>query len=305
MTMPTRGLCHSVFLLAYAAQSKHRLTLPEWVAAARQIPTFMASALAIDSAAQMLLEDGLAVVDENGVHIDPRLAGAGDEANTEILATIAAILLAVRPPPWFRTAVRRGSVAPEFIPTQDEESLSWLDKLRDPILLDLAAKKENEDTFRIWLGGLGEKLVLDSERHRGRRIVHVSRISDYFGYDIETHHGHTAWQIEVKTCLSSNADQFFISRNEANRALQLASTWRLVQVIFDPAVTTVANVTIEHIVSARTLSAWHLVELLPKDSDTGVWIDSARISPQLDAWAEWKIDAPPSWTYPGYLSATK
>jgi hypothetical protein len=265
----------------------------------------MASALAIDSAAKLMLEDRLAVVDEGGVRVDQRLVEAGDEANTETLATIAAILLGVRPPNWFWTAVSRGSIAPEFIPTDDEESLNWLGKLRDPILLGLAAKKGRDDSFRAWLGGLGEKLVVDSEKHQNRRVIHASRICDSFGYDIETYDGQSAWQIEVKTSLSSNARQFFISRNEANQAHQLAATWKLIQVIFDPVVATIGHVTIKDFVSARTLSADQLTGLLPKDTDTGLWIDSAHIAPRGDVWAEWMIDLPPSWSYPGYLNASK
>jgi len=302
MTTPRRGLCHSVFLLTYTAQSKNRLTLTEWVAAARRIPTFMAGALAIDSAAQMLIEDGLASVDSKGVRVDDRLVEAGDEANTETLATIAAILLGVRPPPWFRTAVRRGSVAPEFIPTEDEESLRWLDNLRDPILLGLAARNEKDDSFRVWLGSLGERLVVDSERNQNRRVVHASRISDSFGYDIETEDGHSSWLLEVKTCLSSNKEHFYISKNEANRAHELAARWKLVQIVLDSTVTTGADVTVEHFVSARFLTADQLIGLLPKDTDTGLWIESARIAPPSSAWADWIVDVPPAWSYPGFRS---
>jgi hypothetical protein len=265
----------------------------------------MASALAIDSAAQILLDDGLAVVNEKGVHVDQRLVEAGDEANTETLATIASILLGEKLPRWFWPAVRSGNIAPEFIPTQDEESLNWLDNLRDPILLDIAAKKQRDDTFRVWLGALGEKLVVDSERHQHRRVVHSSKISDAFGYDLETHNGQSACQIEVKTCLSSNAEHFYISKNEANRARQLAATWKLVQVIFDPVVATIANVTIEHFLSARIFSADQISKLLPKDTATGLWIDSARITPQVHLWSKWRIELPCFWSYPGHRNASK
>jgi hypothetical protein len=265
----------------------------------------MASALAIESAAQMLLDEGLAIVNENGVRVDYRLVEAGDEANTETLATIASILLREKLPRWFWPAVRSGNIAPEFIPTQDEESLNWLDNLRDPILLDIAAKKQREDTFRVWLGALGEKLVVDSERHQHRRVVHSSKISDAFGYDIETYYGQSISQIEVKTCLSSNTEHFFISKNEANKAQQLAATWKLVQVIFDPIVTTIDNVTIEHFVSARILSADQIFTLLPKDSETGLWIDSARITPRVELWSEWRIEPPLFWSYPGHLSFSR
>lgn len=305
MTTPTRGLCHSVFLLTYSAQSKRRVSVSDWVAGARNTPTFMANALAIDSAAKMLQDYGLAVIDEDGVHIDAKLLKAGDEASTETLATIAAVLLRVQPPPWFKFAVRGGVVSPELIPTRDEDALCWLEDLRDPILLDVATKNHDEDGFRDWLGSLGEQLILASEKHIGRSVVHASKISDFFGYDIKSRSGEVTWHIEVKTALTTNSDHFYISKNEARRAQELAETWWLVQVIFDPASAAVNKVEKGHFLSVRSISAKHLVNLLPEDTNTGKWIENAHIRPTDEVWSGWEIKIPPSWSHPGFRSDDK
>lgn len=265
----------------------------------------MANALAIDSVAHLLLERGLAILKADGVHIDNKLVEAGNEASTKTLAAIASVLLRIQPPPWFKTAVRNGVVSPELIPTQDENSLDWLGYFRDAIFLDIANRNSEKDDFRSWLGSLGEHVMLGSEKHMGRNVIHASKISDSFGYDIESQLGATTRYIEVKTCLATNAEYFYISKNEAKRAQELVESWWLVQVIFNPVSATVQNVEKDHFQSARCLSAKQFKELLPQDTKTGMWIEAARISPEIENWSEWKVQIPPSWIYPGYRSDAK
>ncbi len=218
MTLPTRGLCHSVFLLACATRSKSLPSIDAWVAAARRSPTYMARALGIRAAADALVAMELAGVEAGCVRLDERIVNAGEEASTQTFAHIARIILDVSPPPWIHAAVVDGTVRAEFIPTATEEALDWLSDLRDPLLF--AAKNENDqgEDFRDWLGSLGESLVAESERRSGRRVIQVSRISDYFGYDIQSDGSGGRRCIEVKTTLETAADRFFISKNEVSKA---------------------------------------------------------------------------------------
>lgn len=304
MNLPTRGLCHSVFLLAYAVRSKERHSVSEWIAAARRTPTYMANALAIDSAAEHLMCLGLAKTHDDRVSMDERLLRAGSEASTQTLAVIAQVLLQESPPGWIHTAVADGEVRSELIPTSDECSLSWLEGLRDPLLLELKARDSAGDRFRAWLGSIGECLVVESEISCGRRVTHVALLSDAFGYDIESRGPSGRVCIEVKTTLESASNRFFITRNEVEKARRLNSEWQLVQVVLKSDVLAADFVSPQHVVAARCLKSYQVCSLAPQDTNTGTWVDSARINPPDDAWVSWSLSVHKGWSYPAYRAGT-
>ena len=305
MNLPTRGLCHSVFLLAQSARVKRRKSIEEWIEAARRAPTIMASALAVDSVAEFLVSQRLAGIDEDGVSIDEDLVNAGAEACTETFAAIARIILHAKPPSWVSSAVIDGIVCSELIPTSDERALEWLEDLRDPLLIDIKKSNDQAGHFRAWLGAVGESLVVTSERQSGRSVTQVSRISDSIGFDIDSLGPGGRRCIEVKTSLESTAERFFISRNETSKALSLGVNWYLVQIILRSNTATDDQITPAHVVGSRLLKASDLLQMLPSDTITGVWMDSARIMPPKEAWGAWNLVPNLVWRVPGYRSPSR
>jgi hypothetical protein len=75
VTLPTRGFCHAVFLLAQSVRFRQRDGLEDWVRTARQMPTVMASALALEFVAKELLTLNLE-------HVPPQL-NQGDSRGAE------------------------------------------------------------------------------------------------------------------------------------------------------------------------------------------------------------------------------
>ena len=102
----------------------------------------------------------------------------------------------------------------------------------DPVERDLKNRE---------LGLAGERMVLDHERRwlseRGRgdlaeRVRHVSvEVGDGLGYDIESFTLKGARKpIEVKTTRGGSTTPFFMSRNERDRAEELADSYHLYRV---------------------------------------------------------------------------
>ncbi len=302
MRLPTKGLCHSVFILSYLARSKPRKNISDWISAVKNAPTIMGESLAIQDSATYLLDLGLAKVDGQCINIDRDLSEAGEEASMETLAAVARVLLRARPPAWMDSAVVNGVVRDEFIPTADEQALSWLGDMRDLLLVDIKNNKDQSEEFQKWLGGVGEAIIVESERQQGRQVRQVSRISDSFGFDIESRSLSRQMYIEVKTAIESTADHFYISKNEVSKAIDLNARWCLVQVILSRSVLTDSSITEKHIKKSRFLDADALIALVPTDTPSGVWIESARITPPADAWSRWDMRLPESWKCSGYLA---
>ena len=193
-----------------------------------------------------------------------------------------------------------GVVRSELIPTADEQALAWLEDLRDPLLFDLKDQNEEVANFRDWLGRVGESIVVESERQQGRRVRQVSLISDSYGFDVESIDDTGRRCIEVKTALESTRSRFFISKNEVTKAATFHKEWHLVQVILRQDALADELITNEHIFHSRTLEATSMIELVPTDTETGVWVDSARITPPKDDWSTWELSVPACWCFPGY-----
>jgi len=304
MSLPSRGLCHSVYLLIYSARL-HPASKESWIAIARRTPTFMAGALAIDEAADHLLKLNLAIDTGYKIEIDEQLEATDNEASNLTLTQIARILLHKCPPQWINTALNNGTVLSEFIPTEDEQTLAWLEDLRDPLLIDLEGQDDDSDKFRSWLGDIGESIVFESEKNNERKPIQVSRISDSFGFDIESRDTSGVRCIEVKTTLETKANRFFISKNEVEKATLLRKQWNLVQITLCQTAIIDKIITKDHIINARTLTAKEIISFSPKNSDTGTWIESAIITPPPHTWESYELSISPEWSAPGYQQSAE
>lgn len=280
--LPTHGTVTSVFLLANSARHRRYPVVAPWVEAAGTRSAFLSAALDHRSVAEFLLEAKL-VFSMPELTLSPKLKALSRQADRQTLIAIASLLLETAPPPWLRAAVD-GGVREEFIPSADLQGLAWLRPELEQLLLDAANRQASRsDSVALGLGLAAELVVLSALHSLNAAPVHVSQISDSFGYDIQSTKG-PARRWEVKGATIKTSGSFHLSRNEFDVCRRYRSEWRLVQVEFAPAVVTAEFITKSHISAIRELQAQELVELVPQDTDTFYWEASARISPPTNKW---------------------
>lgn len=260
----------------------------------------MAEALDLDSVAADLLELELVQVQAGVITIDDRLRRAGTLANTETLARIARTVLSHERPPWLAVSVSGNTVQHEWLPLRVQRDLEWLGELLDPILVHVRDSQSREGVFRRWLGSAGESLIVAIERNRGRSVRHVAKLSDAFGFDVESCGPTDRKCIEVKTCLESGAERFFISRHEVDTSIRLGEQWLLIQVTLRAKASTDDSLDSSHVVDVQLLAGRKVWNLGPRDSPTGVWLDAARIRAASCLWSKWDFGIPETWSFPGY-----
>ncbi|WP_414660170.1 DUF3883 domain-containing protein [Horticoccus sp. 23ND18S-11] len=296
--LPTRGTCHGIFLLTHSARSGCRRSIEAWVAFAKGMPTVMAAAVNLEIVASVLCASGLAAVKDNRVIVAPSLAALEPVASDEVLMAIAAIFLAANPPPWLHASVGSGRFYPEYVPTSELSSLRWLEDALEPLLAGVKREGETENAFKIWLGALGESLIISTERGAGAVARQVSLISDQFGYDVESLR-QRRYRFEVKTSIIGSDGRFYITRNEVNTAKKNPEEWFLVQVVLKPEAVTASSVTPEHVHLIRQLSSGSLVAVVPVDSEYSRWIESAEVSTETLPWMSYELAAciPHQWRF--------
>ena len=199
---------------------------------------------------------------------------------------IARLLLEQAPPQWLLAAVD-GKVREELIPSADLQGLDWLRPELNQILIDTALElQDNSDSIALGLGRAAELVIFSAlDAIDDASPVHVSEISDRFGYDIETSIGPaTRW--EVKGSTTNTSDSFHLSRNEFETCRRFPDEWRLVQVEFGPSVLTSDSVARSHVSLIRELRSGVLADIAPMETGAFRWETSALITPPASAWSE-------------------
>lgn len=297
---PSRGCCHGVFLLGYTARLKERRSITEWEQAARERSTFMSRALQLDDIAKGMLNLGLASIQDR-VTLAGSLEGLSECADTPTLRGIARLLLKTAPPSWIWFAVRDGQVAREYVPASDLESLAWIEPELDQMLLDAFDEivTREDDGFLKAMGDAAELMVLAALQRAGANPLHVSRLSDSYGYDIECQ-GAKADRIEVKAAGPASLGHCHISRNEFEKSARYGPEWRLVQVVFSGKAFVANHLDASHVEIVRELRHGVLQALVPKDTQSFKWTQSAQISPPEDAWESAGLVLDPDFSTPGF-----
>lgn len=297
---PSQGCCHGVFLLGYTAKLKERHSFDEWVQAACERSTIMSKALDLNHIAKSML--GLNIVTlQDHVKLAGTLEAVSDQADKYTLQAIARLLLKASPPSWLWFAVRDGHVVREYIPTGDLANLAWMDPDLDAILIDVyeAISKREENDFRKAIGDAAELFVIAALRHAGVKPLHVSRLSDSYGYDIECREA-SVDRIEVKAASQASQASFHISRNEFEKSSCHGQEWRLIQVVFSSQAFVSEKLHSFHIVSIRQLRHGTLQELVPADTSSFKWSESAQIAPPTDAWEPANLSLDPNFSTAGF-----
>lgn len=297
---PSQGCCHGVFLLGYTAKLKEWQSIDDWVQAARNRLTFMSKALDLDHIAKRMLSLGLAIFQDH-VELDHSLELVLDQADKPTLQAIAKLLLKASPPSWLWFTVHEGRVAREYVPTSDLDNLVWMDPDLDTVLIDvydtIANREENH--FRKAMGDAAELFVLAALRQTGAKPLHVSRLSDSYGYDIECREARID-RIEVKAASQTSLESFHISRNEFEKSSGHGLEWRLVQIVFSTQAFVADRLQSSHIIAIRQLRHGALQELVPIDTPSFKWSESAQIFPPTDTWEPANISLDPSFSTAGF-----
>lgn len=261
--LPTHGAVTSVFHLANSVRHGGQLDIAAWVNAAGSRSSFLAAAIDHRPTAELLLDTGLALP-SSPIMPTARLKALSRQADRTTLIAIAALLFEIAPPPWLPVAVVNGQVRYEFIPSADLEGLAWLRPQLEQLLLDAShSVLQPSDHLQLGLGRAAELIVFAALERLHASPVHLSEISDRFGYDIESALGSTRrW--EVKACTERTSGTFHLSRNEFEKCRLYPDEWRLVQVEFAPNALTAEFLTASHVASIRELPAGEVHALAPR-----------------------------------------
>lgn len=301
--LPTRGACHGVFLLVHSARSVARSSVEDWIGYARTMPTVMAAALDLDGLGNSLFRSGLVRMRGGRVWLHPELAQVGDAATEEVLMRIAGLLLRWERPPWSHAALAGGELSLEFIPSADLDALQWLGEDLEPLLVNLQGAPQVDDGFKQWLGQVGESLVVAWERRSGAFVRHVSRISDCFGYDVEST-AHLRRRLEVKTSVVGSEHRVYLTRNEANKAKRHRSEWFLIQVVLKPEALTAPRLTRDHVEYVRQLAGSFVIEVLPVESVRCRWLEAVELNVDGLGWVPYlpSVPVPEDWAAVGTVA---
>ncbi|MFF5098061.1 MULTISPECIES: protein NO VEIN domain-containing protein [Actinosynnema] len=296
------GFAYGIFLLARAARLKRRASVEEWVEAARTPRTHLAAAVDLAVPAEWLIKSGLVRVEGGRIALAPKLVPLSESASRPALLGIARVVLTTSPPPWLNLAVSSTEVAREYIPSGDARALQWLEPDLEKILIDVRdAARRQDSTFEEALGLAAELFVLGSLERSGADVLHVSRISDSYGYDLEAQEGERSSRIEVKAAGSTTRGTFHLSRNEFDKCRRHGSQWRLVQVVFTSEALVADRITPAHVFGVFELSSAALIATVPPDSDLPGfrWTESALVTPPKSAWRAAGITPAEGFSVPG------
>jgi len=281
--LPSQGRCIAVFLLARVARLKVRQNVEEWVESARSASSFMAASVNLQQPAQALISCGL-VSTGQGIQLGSALAPFTSAADRVTLFGIARLLLLASPPLWLNLAVDN-QVKREYIPSWDLQELSWLDPDLDALLLEVrtALGDSSQDDLRRELGSAAELLIMSALNAAAVDALHVARISDAFGYDIECH-SPSIDRIEVKAASENTRGTFHLTRNEFDKSREYPNQWRLLQVVFMNRAFVQRRLDASNVLGIFQLRTGALGKVIPADTEAFRWTASAEVRPSPDEW---------------------
>ncbi|MFE7003859.1 DUF3883 domain-containing protein [Streptomyces griseus] len=303
--LPDHGVVYATVLLAHVARISPRTGVDEWVAAARQHGSHLATATDLRTPAQSLITAGLATVDEKGTVRLGRplavLAASGDARRA--MQHAAVTLLIAQPPSWLRVAVGSECVERAYIPQPDLNALSWLGESLDEVLVEarrLVGERQEADLAKE-IGDVAEEFVVSALKAAGQKPVHVARISDAYGYDVELSEAPVRF-LEVKAAGPQTADRFHLSRNEFDMCVRRGDAWRIVQVVFDAGAFIANPITAADVREIRELSASAVRGLVPGDTPAFRWESSALLTPSASLWRPSDLTPDPGFLHRGFGS---
>ncbi|WP_161494149.1 DUF3883 domain-containing protein [Microcella alkaliphila] len=260
---------------------------------------YLAAALDHETRAKYLVETHLVSAGPEIVGTE-RILAVSARADRATKLAIAAIILEQTPPPWLQVAVVGSSVHFEIIPTADLEALSWIGDDLEQLLIDAARNDPpTQEIIKLGVGRAAELVVLGALAASGEHPLHVSEISDGYGYDIESTENGRIRRLEVKGCTGSTSASFHLSRNEYEKSRYFGSEWMVVQVSFADEVLVSEEIRPWHVLGIRELSSADVLELVPPDPEEFRWEKSALLTPKASRWRPSAIAVPLDLCLPG------
>ncbi|MEU3322389.1 DUF3883 domain-containing protein [Streptomyces sp. NPDC006785] len=303
--LPGHGVAYATVLLAHVARISPRRGIDEWVAAARQHGSYLATATDLSTPAQALVATGLALMDEEGtIRLARPLAALAASGNARRAMHHAAVtLLTTQPPAWLRVAVVGERVEHAYIPQPDLDALSWLREDLDEVLSEARRLVDTrlEADLAKEIGDVAEEVVIAALKAAGQKPVHVARISDAYGYDVELLDEPVRF-LEVKAAGPQTADRFHLSRNEFNTCVRRGDAWRIVQVVFDASAFIANPIRAADVREIRELSATAVRGLVPGDTSEFRWESSAVLTPSASLWHPSDLTPDPGFLRRGFVS---
>lgn len=304
--LPRHGVAFAVLHLARVAGLAPRRSVDDWVSAALRHGSYMTAATDLRSPARALVRAGLASVGEEGdIRVARSLAAvaASKGGAQHAMRHVAVALLVSQPPVWLRVAVNAGGVERAYVPQPDLDALSWLEEALDDVLVE--ARRLVGDPYGADLskeiGDAAEEIVVAALRAAGKEPLHVSRISDRYGYDVDVSEGPIRF-LEVKSAGPKTLSRFHLSRHEFDTSMRQGDAWCLVQVVFEASAFVADPITAADVSCIRELPASVLRDLVPGDSPEFQWEGSALITPPPDAWRPSMLEPDPFFVRPGFAA---
>ncbi len=229
--LPSQGVCHACYVLAYVAGLDNAPSFVEWVDRARRLPAGLTASHDLESVAAALVERGIVKLLDQRVRFVAAFPRCRDGSHRLTRLRIARLLLEYDRPEWLSGSGDPGQVAAALIPAEARAALAWLGDELQVFLADLLTQRPRNEV-RQALGDIGEEFVLENEKAQGRTAARVSLVSDSYGYDVESEGsgGSKRRCIEVKCTLDSQAGGLYLTRNEYETCLRHPDEWLLVQV---------------------------------------------------------------------------
>lgn len=294
--LPSRGICHAIFLMGRVLLLRSISSIDDWTDAARRQTSYIAAASDLRAVAETMIAIGL-VVPAELFQPDARLLPLlSRQADRDTLVVIARVLLDCFAPPWIVNVAAGDALATEYIPEGDREALEWLEPDLAPFLIDIGREKaaERSADFRKRLGNAGEQIVVTSKQLEGARVTHVARISDAYGYDIEatSASGKIRERIEVKATLGDRSHRIHITRNERDKAKLYGEQWKLVLVMFEPTAFFKGRARRDDILAVKTLPNSELLAVTDCDTKCFRWEVSAELCVPVSSWLPYPLHRP-------------
>ncbi|MFG3393095.1 protein NO VEIN domain-containing protein [Streptomyces parvus] len=305
--LPRHGVVFAVLYLARVARLASRGSVDDWVSAALSHGSYMTAATDLRSPAQAMVRAGLASVGEQGeIKVGRSIAAVATSkgGGRHAMRHAAVVLLVAQPPAWLRVAVNEDGVERAYIPQPDLDALSWLEESLEEVLVEarrLVGDPDGAD-LSAEIGAVAEEIVAAALRAAGKEPIHVARISDAYGYDVDVCEGPVRF-LEVKSAGPNTLSRFHLSRHEFDTSVRHGEAWRLVQVVFAPSAFVADVITAADVSCIRELPASALRGLVPEDSPAFRWEESALVAPRPGLWRPSELRPDPSFVRPGFAAA--
>jgi hypothetical protein len=298
--LPKHGVVYAVFLLARAARLRPRDDVAGWIDAARASGSYMATATDLAAPARFLVEVGLVGRGAEAISPAPSLLALSQTGDRETLKGIARLVLTLTPPQWLQIAITADGVARDYIPQDDLNALLWLEPDLDELLLGAYSTTTavEQSALRKKMGDAAELMILAALALANRRPIHVARLSDSYGYDIEARD--PMKRIEVKAAGETTRDRFHLSRNEFDKCRTYGKQWTLLQLTFKSEAHIAGVLDCSHVREIRRLDSHAVAKSVPADTETFRWAESAIICPPEAAWSPARVVLDPGFSTAGF-----